>query len=459
MKILLIAPTVDTCYEAVLPLGLMNLFLIGEELGCDMELLDLSRVSYKNGLKRILSKPYDLVGISCNFTNAAPYVMRYAKEIKNAYPGTTVIAGGNHATLMPEDLLFNDYDYIIAGEGEASFKEFLQRLLGRQPLSDLKGLCYLKNGEVVKNPAREPIEDLDSLPLNDYSRFDLGPYFKWAKIKYLNIETSRGCIYSCAFCATVKMWGHKFRHKTPSRIVQEFTIAKKLQCDYVFLCDDDTALDEGNLRNFCRLLIEKNIIIPWGTTLGSNSIKDPTTFDLMAKSGCAKANICIESANPQILKEYRKPYTVEDNRRTCFALRKRKILVHNHGIIGSPKETLRQTLNTYFYLIKTSPIWHVSVLEPRPGTDYWQEWCKKGDFSQYRLFGKANIFLSNKKVSNYLLYRFFALGYFLNPSRIWNALFNQKKATRYNYRIQYYVAYRTVKENLLGLCRWMFRLP
>lgn len=453
MRVLLVSPTVDTCYEYVLPLGLMNLYLIGEKLGCQMELLDLSKYSYKKGLERILSKSYDVIGISCNFTNSVPYVVRYAKDIKNKYPVTMLISGGNHATLVPEDLLFNDYDYIVYGEGETSFKEFLQRLLSGKPLKDLKGLCYLEEGKVAKNPPRESISDLDTLPFNDYCRFDLQPYFKWTKIRYLNIETSRGCIYNCAFCATVKMWGHKFRHKSPQRIVEEFAIAKRLKCDYVFLCDDDTALDEEFLRDFSGLLIQNNIVIPWGTTIGSNSIKNPTTFDLMAKSGCMKVNICIESANPRILREYRKPYSVEDNRKACFNLRKRGILVHNHGIIGFPNETFRETMSTYFYLIKTSPIWHVSILEPRPGTDYWQRWHKKGDISQYRLFGKANVILSNKKLPNYIIYRLFALCYFLNPTRIWNALFSERRAIRYNYRIQYYVAHRTIKENLFGLFR------
>ncbi|MCX5701661.1 MAG: radical SAM protein [Candidatus Omnitrophica bacterium] len=453
MKILLAAPSVDTCYEYVSALGLMNLHLIGKELGCDMELIDLSTYSYKKGLAQILSRQYDLIGISCNFTNAAPYCMRYAKDIKEKYPDTIVISGGNHATLAPEDLLLNSYDYIIYGEGEASFKEFLHRHLNKQSVKDLKGLYYLEDGKIVKNPPREPIEDLDTLPFNDYSEFNLKPYFKWAKMRYINIETSRGCIYNCAFCATVKMWGHRYRHKSPKRILDEFKVAKRNGCDFVFLCDDDTAIDEQNLRNLCELLIKEKIILPWGTTIGSRSVRDESTLDLMAQSGCVKINICIESANPRILKEYRKPYAIEDNRRMCANLLKKGIVVHNHGIIGFPNETFRETLKTYFYLIKTSPIWHISILEPRPGTDYWENWDKKGDFSQYRLFGKANVILSRRKYSNYLIYRLFALYYFLNPRRIWNALFHKNKAVRYSYWIQYYVAYRTIKANFLSSFR------
>lgn len=451
MKILLVAPTVDTCYEYAPPLGLMNLYLIAKELGVDVEFMDLSRISYKKSLTKILSKKYDIIGISCNFTNSAPNCIKYAKDIKQKYPNTILISGGNHATLLPEDLLFNHYDYVIYSEAEITFKKFLQNILNKKSVKKLKGICFLRDGQLIKNPPCELIEDLDTLPFNDYSEFDMNPYFKLAKMRYINIETSRGCIYNCSFCATVKMWRHKFRTKSPERVLKEFKIAKKNRCDFIWFVDDDTAIDEENFRNICKLLIKEKMNIPWGTTLGSNSIKKESTYDLMKESGCVKINICIESANQRILKEYRKPFTIEDNRKMCLNLRKRNILLHNHGIIGAPGETLRETLNTYFYLIKTSPIWHITILEPRPGNDYWKQWGKKGDISQYKLFGKANVFFPGRKITNYLIYRIFALYYFLNPIRIKNAFFSKDKIVNYSYRIQYDVAYRTIKENFLAL--------
>jgi radical SAM superfamily enzyme YgiQ (UPF0313 family) len=458
MRVLLVAPTVDTCYERVPNMGLMNLYLIGKEVNCDIELMDLTEVPYLRGLERILSKKYDLIGISCNFTNAAPYCMRYARDIKEKYPDTLIISGGNHATLVPEDLLFNRYDYIVYGEGEVTFREFLHKIFNGQSPKDLKGVYYLKGDMIIKNPPQQPIEDLDTLPLNDYSEFNLEPYFKRSGLRYISMETSRGCIYNCAFCSTVRMWGHKYRHKFPQRILEEFKAAKKLKLDFIFIEDDDVAIDEQNLRNFCELLIKENVNIPWGTTLNPRSVRDDSTLDIMKESGCIKVNICIESANPRILKEYRKPYTVRDNRIMCKKLLERGFLVHNHGIIGFPNETIRESLNTYFYLIKTSPIWHISVLEPRPGSDYWYRWNKQHDISQYRLFGKAEVILGKHKFIIYLMYRIFALFYFLNPTRVGKVLFEKNKGIHYNYKIQYYVAYRTLKANFFIFLRKYFKL-
>src|SRR3989344_2056588 len=128
MKLLLVAPTVDTCYEYSPPLGLMNLYLIAKEMGCEVELMDLSMQYYKDGLKKILAKKYDIIGITANFSNAVPFCIHYPKDIRREYPDTMLITGGNHATLLPEDLIYHGYDYIIYGEGELPFKELLQRI-------------------------------------------------------------------------------------------------------------------------------------------------------------------------------------------------------------------------------------------------------------------------------------------------------------------------------------------
>lgn len=450
MKVLLVIPTVDTCYERVPSMGLMNLYLVGKQLGHDMTLMDLTEMPYRRGLNMILSRRYDIIGISCNFTNAAPYCMEYAKDIKEKYPDTMVISGGNHATLAPEDLLYNAYDYIVCGEAEATFTDLLSMLSNNRAIDEIAGISYLKGERIVRNRLREPIGDLDSLPFNDYSEFDLEYYFKRSGIRYISMETSRGCIYNCAFCSTVKMWGHRYRHKSARRILAEFKVAQRLNLDFIFIEDDDTALDEEHLRNFCQLLVEEGIGVPWGMGIGSISIRDESTFDIIARSGCLKVNVNIESANARILKEYRKPYTIEDNRRLCENLKKRGILIHNHGIIGLPGETPRETLNTYRYLIKTSPLWHISVLEPRPGSDYWIDWKGKGDRSQYRLFGKANAILGRNKPFVYFIYRIFALFYFLNPVRIYKAAFAIPKGIRYSYRVQYYVACKTLKTNFLN---------
>ena len=457
MNVLLVSPNVDVCLERTPSMGLMNLYLVAEQAGCSVEWLDLTEATYAEGLERILSGQYDVIGISCNFTNSAPYCMSYGREIRRERPDAILVSGGNHATLVPEDLLHNGYDYVVCGEGEVTFQEFLRALMSGDSVRDLEGLCQMVDGEIVTNPPRELIEDLDTLPLNDYSRFDLEECFTSSGLRHISMETSRGCIYNCAFCTTVKIWGRRHRHKSPERILEEFRIAKARGIDFVFIEDDDAALDEQNLREWCRLVINENIGLPWGMGVGTCSIKDDSTFDLLARANCVKVQVSIESANPRILKEYRKPHTVEGSRRLCRSVRERGILVCGQGIVGCPGETTREVLRTYSHLAKTTDLWVMSILEPRPGSDYWDKWEKKADPSAYSLFGKANVILGEKRVLTYLLYRLAALLYFMNPRRFYRAFLAGDKVRQYLYRIQYRVAWRVVKQNVLDFVKGLAR--
>ena len=456
MKILLVQPNIDTCYEYASTLGVRNLFLLCKD-SHDAEFYDASTDSYNHAIKKILKKEYDIIGISAQFTNAIPYCIDYAKEIKKHYPSTIIIGGGNHATMAPEDLLNNNFDYVVRGEGELTFLELLNALDNKKDCAQVNGIAFLQNGQIRQTPPREIIQDLDSLPVIHPDGFDDVRINNFAGIKYLNIETSRGCPYNCSFCTTSIMWGHQYRYKSAERVLLEFKLAKEHHVNFIWLVDDDTALNEERLREMCSLLIKENAQVPWATTINCISIKQPSTYKLMRESGCIKINICLESANERILREYRKPFKLRDVINCYNQLHENNILVHNHGIIGLPGEKCVETLRTYYYLMRNSDMWHVTILEPRPGNDYWDNWDGKHNISEYMKFGKANIILNYRKFFYYSIYRFFCVIYFFNPFRIYKALFLKPAVIRYNYWIQYFVAYKILQANFRRVIKTKFR--
>ena len=201
MRILLVQPNIDTCYEYASSLGLRNLFQLCRN-SYDVEFYYASTDQYKYAIKNIIQKEYDIIGISGQFTNAIPYCISYAEKIKKHYPSTIIIGGGNHATMAPEDLLNNNFDYIVLGEGEVTFLELLNALKNKKDSAQVNGIAFLQNGQVVKTAPRELIENLDSLPVIHPDSFDDNRIYNFSGIKYLNIETSRGCQYNCSFCTT-----------------------------------------------------------------------------------------------------------------------------------------------------------------------------------------------------------------------------------------------------------------
>jgi len=99
----------------------------------------------------------------------------------------------------------------------------------------------------------------------------------------------------------------------------------------------------------------------------------------------------------------------------------------------------------------------VTILEPRPGNDYWDNWDGKHNISEYMKFGKANIILNYRKFFYYSIYRFFCVIYFFNPFRIYKALFLKPAVIRYNYWIQYFVAYKILQANFRRVIKTKFR--
>ena len=113
-------------------------------------------------------------------------------------------------------------------------------------------------------------------------------------------------------------------------------------------------------------------------------------------------------------------------------------------------------------MIRTSPTWQVSILEPRPGNDYWHAWKKTGDVEQYRLFGKANVILEKNPIKAwavYYLYRIMVLFYLLNPHRAYKAFFTKDKAIAYWYKIHYIVAARTLRVNFKDFVKGLTGKP
>lgn len=447
--ILLVSPSSETRFEPVPHIGLMNLFLIAEELGCAVELADLTTLSHSRAVRRMLEKRYDIVGVSCSFTSSAPYFMRYAREIKERHLDTLVVGGGHHASFVPEDLLGNGYDLVVLGEAELTWRELLERFKEGRSLADLRGTAVLKNNEVHENEPRDLIEDLDTLPFNDFSRFDLTPYFKRAGLPYLHMMTSRGCVYRCKFCSSVRMWQCRFRAQSPARVLKEFHAAKAAGVEFVSIEDDDFAIDEERIRGICELLTAHDCMLPWAVTIGSRSIKENSTLALMKSAGCIEASVSIESANPRILRAYGKGFRVSDNTEMCKRLHEHGILVHNKGLIGFPDETVRESLRTCLHLANTSDISHLSILEPRPGCDYWFEWDRKGDTSQYPRFGKGNVFFARRRFLTWFLFRFYAALYLLNPRRMYRAAFAKDPAVRFLYRKYYVMAFWTLRANFV----------
>jgi radical SAM superfamily enzyme YgiQ (UPF0313 family) len=150
------------------------------------------------------------------------------KIAKEACPNCITIAGGPHVTFWDDKALEEcpELDIIVRREGENTLLELVQRIEAGRNYYDVIGTTCRKDEKIVRNPDRPYIEDLDSLPFPARHLWPMESLRKYENILYLT--TSRGCVYWCEFCTTVRMHGRKYRMRSPKNVVDELEALHKI---------------------------------------------------------------------------------------------------------------------------------------------------------------------------------------------------------------------------------------
>ncbi|MFV1951331.1 MAG: radical SAM protein [Nitrospinota bacterium] len=344
----------------------------------------------------------DAIGIS-TITSTAPRAFEIARQVKKR--GIPVFMGGAHVTYMPDEAL--EYcDYVLRGECDDTIIDFVKTIEKGEGFERISGLSYKVGNEIRHNNIVSLFQDMDKLPIPDYSIVKGLENDICKKMGIVPISTSRGCPYDCNFCSVTGMFGHKFRFRSTDKVLEELRMLKKAGAKWVFFYDDNFTAHKGRAKELLTAMIKNGLTPKWTAQVSVDVAKDLELVSLMKKSNCSTVYIGFESINPATLKAYNKKQSVNDIEKCIDTLHKNGINIHGMFVFGSDEDTI-DTIHETLRFAKKNNIETVQflILTPLPGTRLYDELEKQGRIynKDWSLYDAHHVVYEPKKMTIYEL--------------------------------------------------------
>jgi len=298
--------------------------------------------------------------------------------------GAVTIAASPDTSDHPEYYLDQVFDYALIGEADLALLETCLALSEqRDPLaSGVKGVAGLDSGgNLKKNPYRPLIKDLSELPMPAWDLVTIEPYRQaWLeKHNYfsLNMVSSRGCSYSCNWCAK-PIWGENFAQRPAKLVAEELNcLVESFNPDHIWFADDNFVCGRDWIRDFDKYLSGNKPRVSYSIQSRADLL-DPEVIEYLKSSGCSEVWLGAESGSEKILRSMNKGVSIKQLRTASSELQKAGIRVCLFFQFGYPDEDFDDILASADLIREIFPDnIGVSVTYPLPGTRLYQSVCNR----------------------------------------------------------------------------------
>ena len=291
---------------------------------------------------------------------------------------------GTHTSALPEQT-FNlnpAIDIIARGEYDWTLCDLADRMDG---ISEIKGITYCKNHQIIHNPDRSYAENLDELPFvsSVYKKhLNINNYFyAHCRNPVISIFAGRGCPNRCFYCVYPQiMFGRRYRHRSVGHFVDELEYIKNEfpEVREVLVDDDNFTADQEFVDEICTEIIRRKLVVTWTCEARVN-----LRYEIMIKmkqAGCRLLVAGFESGDQNILNNINKGTTLEQGKQFAFNAKKAGLRVHGcfmAGNRGENQQTLERTLDFALRLpLDTAQFFPLMVY---PGTEAYC-WAEKNGY-------------------------------------------------------------------------------
>lgn len=350
-RLLLINPNRCVVPDPVFPLGLAYLNAALRQAGHDTRVLDFLVGSETLTEALVRFKP-DYVGISLrNIDNVLIHKQEtffeslhtICETVRRVHP-CPIVLGGSGFSIYPQALLERcGADFGIQGEGESSLPALISALSEGRDYTAIPGVVYRREGRAVLRPSQFATIETQSKP-GDRPPELVAHYLKTSGM--LNLQTQRGCRYSCCYCTYPLIEGRQYRRRPPEVIAEEMAQLEALGAQYVFITDSVFNSSEQHVRETCDAIFRRRLSLRWGCFLRPQGLT-AELMQLMARAGLAHIEFGSDSLFDPVLVEYGKRLTFDDIQTSSELARTEKIDFCHFLICGGPGETMTTLEGTF----------------------------------------------------------------------------------------------------------------